>query len=396
MVSRSCQCGGHSYFNTIRHTLTPKCVLPPPVDSVQALVEYGANTNARNSLSGATPLHMVAQSRKQQATIANRIRIVELLVDHGAQLDAADQFGMTPLDTLQAVIQQKKDEADSDDNTAESLQPLLEKLKPTSASPLFDLLLAEKEGNATENSRRNEEIRQLIEERGDTILQDQLQGESPVEHLMEILLNPAKESSLASNVELLEILIAHGAELKESEGKKPRYDGLVLVNEGSPFYRLVDCVREEMVEKQIEGSSIRLPHLIRAIDLFLQGKVEIDTKTVEILHAAARRGEIDVVKLMVERCKIDPNIKGRQDMTALHFAARSGRLEVLVSCFELYFNVVCNRSEFCWWPIYLLQEFLLEQPGIQVNAQDNRGKTALDAAMVNGRSELVAILEKQV
>jgi ankyrin repeat protein len=36
----------------------------------------------------------------------------------------------------------------------------------------------------------------------------------------------------------------------------------------------------------------------------------------------------------------------------------------------------------------------LKQPGIDVNAKDDRGKTALEAALVNEKNEVARILEK--
>jgi len=44
--------------------------------------------------------------------------------------------------------------------------------------------------------------------------------------------------------------------------------------------------------------------------------------------------------------------------------------------------------------LFSLQHFLLQQPGIDVEAKDDRGKTALDAARANDKSEVVKALEE--
>jgi ankyrin repeat protein len=56
-------------------------------------------------------------------------------------------------------------------------------------------------------------------------------------------------------------------------------------------------------------------------------------------------------------------------MTALHFAARSGKSDVV--------------------------KFLLDLPNVDVSKRDCHGMTALDAAIVNGHTAVVGLLQSE-
>jgi ankyrin repeat protein len=62
------------------------------------------------------------------------------------------------------------------------------------------------------------------------------------------------------------------------------------------------------------------------------------------------------------------NTRGRQGMTPLCFAARSGKTEMV--------------------------EYLLQVEGIDVSIANDLGQTALVAARVNGEDDVVALLEQ--
>jgi ankyrin repeat protein len=90
--------------------------------------------------------------------------------------------------------------------------------------------------------------------------------------------------------------------------------------------------------------------------------------TEQLLHDAARRNQLEFCHFLIKDLKISPNVKGRQGMTPLQFAARSGKTEMVV--------------------------FFLSQEGIDVDIQDDRGQTALDAARVNDKEDIVVLLER--
>ena len=95
-------------------------------------------------------------------------------------------------------------------------------------------------------------------------------------------------------------------------------------------------------------------------------------KVIQMMHTAARKGLAPAVEFWIRELQVDPNIKGRQGLTPLHFAARSGKTQVV----ELLFR--------------LNDELDL---GLDINQVDDRGKTALDAAIANGKGDIVELIE---
>ena len=314
------------------------------VEAVQALVGLGADTNARNNLTGATPLHMVAQSRKKEANVANRMQIVDLLVQHGANLEAVDTFGATPLDTLRAVV------AQSDPTIAATLRPLEDKLQPQ-LPPLFQLFL---EASSGDPATKHEAVRALIDEKGDGILQTEFQGQTPVECILDQLLDPEKTSvqDMGSYVALIQLCISHGARVSSLAEKKDVGEMNMDVIPETSIFRLVSAIRDEFSKTNDDGatdsSSGRLESLLQVVDLLVQqDDFAIDDDTIQLLHQAARRGQLQLAEFLVSRLKVDPNTKGRQGLTPLHFAARSGQVGILVRCCAAAAYVSVRLTHLC-------------------------------------------------
>jgi ankyrin repeat protein len=64
------------------------------IDLVEQLLNQGAEVNARWGQEGKTPLHLAAESPKEE-----RIRVAKLLLERGADINAMDEAGWTPLTT---------------------------------------------------------------------------------------------------------------------------------------------------------------------------------------------------------------------------------------------------------------------------------------------------------
>ncbi len=66
-----------------------------PVGAVQLLIGHGADVNAANSR-GMTAMHYAAKAGNDQA--------IQILADHGARLDVKDRLGRTPVDIANGVL----------------------------------------------------------------------------------------------------------------------------------------------------------------------------------------------------------------------------------------------------------------------------------------------------
>ncbi|KAL3921229.1 MAG: hypothetical protein SGARI_006733, partial [Bacillariaceae sp.] len=110
------------------------------VDCMDLLLQHGANLHAKNSLTGATPLHCVLQSGKSKAVKERYLACIEKLLHTGADPNAKDDMGRTPLEYV-----------DENDEMRNEVLRIFESMKHAN-SPFRDLLhaLYQKEENALE------------------------------------------------------------------------------------------------------------------------------------------------------------------------------------------------------------------------------------------------------
>lgn len=267
--------------------------------SVQVLIELGAKVNAKNTMTGASPLHMVAQARKGKLTatkddVEARVRIVEILVKAGARKDQLDNLGNLPVDSSTLANEEYRP-------LREALQPnapdILEVLENLDATALQELL-SMNSGMAS------------IEYKGKT----------PVMIVVDAILAAVAENydHVEDSIQCLRVLLSSQA---RTDAVGPMD---VLQTNESPLHRLVVAVRETKNQGKNDDA------LCTAVELMQKSGVVLDTDTVLLLHQAARRNEVAFARYCIETLEMDPNTKGRQGMTPLQFAARSGQLEMVV------------------------------------------------------------------
>lgn len=74
-----------------------------------------------------------------------------------------------------------------------------------------------------------------------------------------------------------------------------------------------------------------------------------------------------MIQFLINVLGIDPNFRGRQGMTALHFAARGGKSEIV--------------------------KWMLDNcPTLDANVLDGTGQKAVDYARANGKENIVELL----
>eukprot|EP00980_Cylindrotheca_fusiformis_P019306 scaffold6632_cov102-Cylindrotheca_fusiformis.AAC.1 len=90
------------------------------VDCVALLLEHGANIDATNQLTTATPLHSVCHSNRAIGK-PRRVQTIEKLIQAGADPNAVDQMGRTPIEYV-----------DGDDPDFEQIQAVFNSAKTVS------------------------------------------------------------------------------------------------------------------------------------------------------------------------------------------------------------------------------------------------------------------------
>ena len=331
-----------SHANRVAQSALHIATLWGNVEAVQALLEHNADVNAKNKMTGATPVHCAVQSRK--GSVERRAICIRKLIDHGADVSMPDMFGKTAYEFC--------------DGDSQSLAQLLQPKFP----PLFAAL---EEGNLRQ-------VKELIQ--GDpSIVQKTFMEQTPLCFTMDVLLAKDNDGKYRNGtteaaedqppkdypnlVEMLEVLLKAGADpnavFKSDNLDEPAYP---------PLYRVCVALQKAYKDQDTE----RAAFLEATVKLLKQYGAEATSDLHQLLLTACRKNELDLTKLLIEIVHINPNVQGRQGMTPLQFAARSGRIDIV--------------------------KYLLSQPNIDIRIQDDRGNTAMDAAKVNDKMEVVDIL----
>lgn len=269
---------------------------------------------------------MVAQSLK--STVDRRLRCAEILVAHGARVDQPDHYGMMPVQVLRQVLEEKRDAVDD-----ELTQKLIAAMEPT--RPDIHAALAE---------RNVSRLQELLEK--DAALSNlPYQGDAPIEFVTNALIqSPKNEGESVEDdgdalVRMLELLLKHGGNANGSESNSGT---AALSDPGEvkevPLHKLVcalrDCINNNRQQDSSSTDTSTSPAAARcleaAIDLLVQAGATVTPETAQLLHLAARRDEVTFARFLIEKLHVDANLKGRQGMTALQFAARSGKMDMLV------------------------------------------------------------------
>lgn len=354
------------------------------VEAVQTLLELGANPKAANRLTGATPLHMTVQSRKTTHDVKEQI--VELLIAKGADTTVADHYGKLPLDYCLLA-----GDVPAGHRLLASLQP---------AEP--DLFIAIQEADlnkvkevianaAASNDNDKSAVTDLVNltHRGETPLLRAVTAMTLLEVAEEHV--PSDLEELHTLQDIVELLLENGAkvnpvvEMDEAAAAAAALDS----DESSstpqvpPLQILLETIVTILKQPTKYNDVVPQPLVDVAKALQKAGSksddgtasssscLTVDQRS-QFLHNAARRGHLRVLQFLLEELQWNVNDTNRQGMTALQFGARSGKLKVVQ---------------------YLLQQF---PDTIDVTHADDRGQTALQAAQINGQTEIVELLQQAV
>lgn len=125
-----------------------------------------------------------------------------------------------------------------------------------------------------------------------------------------------------------------------------------------------------------------------------------DARGLTALHFAAIKGHTKICQILGERDEININAKDNGKRTALHCAACNGRKDVCQVLLDAgaYPGVKCEQMStvlhFVAWNGHGETCKLLLDAGVDVYAEDNEGRTALDVAERYKRSDIVKLLKE--
>lgn len=341
------------------------------VDCVSILLQHNANVHSRNKISAATPLHAACQFNRAVGT-ERRVQVVDLLLKAGADMNAEDQNGKRPVDYVQ--------DSEKDSVQLRAMLTSTANLPATSfyyQIPQIEHLLIEnvKQRGPIETFRSHlVELQSALQLRVNQepeikVLPDK---HSPLKELLERWLEceDVDDYSLPALEAMLKYKYTFGDTTCNlyMEPNGP-VDELV----GQLCMAIVD--RYKMIGKNFQDSLLQ--QWIDAVTLlrpFVTDTLACSRHWLEM----SRRNYLDLAKVWWDVWRLDPTpIVGPQEMTPIHFAARSGNLEFV----KLLVKIQTVESDNPKAIGYILAQ------------KSKLGQTPLEAAKVNGKDDIVQWLE---
>jgi ankyrin repeat protein len=437
-----------NHSNTVGQTSLHVASLWGNVEAVEMLLYYGADVNAQNRINGATPLHSAVQSMKKP--IGNRTKCIQLILDSGADDSTTggttggpikcnplltDFFGLTAYDTLLAMVKSEYMEKCNEDDYKEydNMAKVLSCANETLTSNRHEIFTIIDECEDDDSIDKLKQLFTLDSHTGDQEddqdnLEDEIvhvidlkSGLTPLLYTIEKILNydndngsdddsNDNDSNSNSNKknnkvrkmyymkQVICILLEYGADMDANDESTSTGTSMIpgvanaigtkevkdlfheLCKMLSNIYARTNNDMDMETDDTNNDQQIKkyLEEIIIALLSNGGSSIKISPSTTSILHDAARRGYIQTIRFWTEVLKVDINLKGRQGLTPLHFAARSGRVDVVKYILSLADGgggdgVTCL---------------------VDVSILDARGKTALDAAIVNDKEEVVKLLQE--
>jgi ankyrin repeat protein len=299
--------------------------------------------HAGNRLTGATPLHCSIQSSQAALRKPQRLRCIDLLLQHGADPTKLDLLGRTPVEYL-----------DDEDIDRTEILALLEPSQPA----IFKALA----------SRRNVDELQTILSRDTTQINAVYQGVTPLLQVVHTWCDDHDDDdddhagdSFCTTT--FQFLVNNGVA------------DLTATNDNDET--AVDLLCTSILQRYKQSKSIEdtaLKAWKAAVDMLVEKNATHGASATTVWLEIARRNYLELAELWTT-WKISPVgdtiVMNRQSMTPLQFAARSGHAQ-------------------------MVDLLLREYPMIDISHQDQRGQTALQAAQVNGHDEIFQMLQEHL
>jgi len=346
-----------SHSNVVGQTALHISALWGTVESMQVLINAGANVDAQNQIAKMTPLHCAIRGTFQSfaETHSRRVQCVKLLLKAGADVKLCDMKGKNAFESIDDAIQETqmrnmgnieaemKDMREALGGAGVNMSPLALYIETLDAEGVKDYL-----------------------DGGEDDLADDDGGVSRVEMNKGLLAVVQKfrsfvdDNSTDLEYKLLRDMIHCLLEAGADPNSHPMISETPSPLEEAPLHIISSSI--------CSTSSITIVADVAAeiIKDLLSHGAKISSVTMDLLPRAAHRGKLDAVKFLTESVGVNPNFRGRQGMTSLILSSRSGKTEVV--------------------------QLLLENDSVDVGITDDAGKKAIDYASTNGKEEVVSLL----
>jgi ankyrin repeat protein len=261
------------------------------------------------------------------------------LISGGAAVDKADNYGHLPVQVVQAGAIESPDAAaapPASEDTHATLQTFIAKLQPERPA-LFSAIA----------KRDLAFVQEQCATQGASLTKLSFQGMLPLSFAVDEFLDACRTGSpevetneLENLLGIVQVLLRSGADVNGGISLDSKANPTALLADASdtkdpPMQRAICQIQEAFKSKPSTESITKasdVSTLSSLITMFVDSGATISEDTVLLLHQAARFNEVAFAQFLMDALHVDPNAKGRQGMTPLHFAARSGQVEMVVRC----------------------------------------------------------------
>ena len=344
------------------------------VETVGALINAGANVNVQNQIGQMTPLHCAIRGTFQSFYDSHerRVEVVKLLLAAGADVTIADSKGKDAYETIDDVCKEaeaRKMSINPNDRSIKNDELIMQQeMRHTldrarlNSSPLIQFI------DNLDVEGLEERLREAQE--ADTVEDD----EGGDKKISKVLLG----KTLRCAIDKYTWFVDENDSNNDHAYAKLRDIVSCLLKYGTnpntfpnPYQKLEDAPLH--IISVVACSTALLSNNIASViameigqELITHG-AQIGTATKDLLPHAANKGSLAAVEYLINSLDSDPNVRGRQGMTALILAARAGKTDIVK------YLLHCDKA-------------------VELEITDDAGNRAIDYATKNNREDIVALL----
>ncbi|WP_133406345.1 ankyrin repeat domain-containing protein [Parashewanella tropica] len=407
------------------------------IEAVRTLLKHSSNIDSADCV-GSTALHLAADH--------GHSAVVALLIKSGATPTLCDFNGLTPLQiactsghlqVVETLLEHETENIDWQDSLGYT--PLMHATRTGNPSIVKALLKHTKNVNLSTHHGKtalhiaifqgSTEVIELLKSAGAEVNAKTEVGKTPLHFAARdhqfttakaLLENANANADIQDShgetplmivakdgdIELAKLLISHTTDINlvNHSGQSALY--LAVMNGHSD---IVDCLLKNGASAELRNIKSETPLKVatrcrqyQAVKVLLDHDPDIvnasDSQGWTALMNAASYGDIDTVKLLLKH-QVDVNVVNHDGKTALYCAADGGHSDVVSLLLEHGASAI-QRDKQAFTPLQIaahkgrgaVVDVLLKQPEVDIDAQNDRGWTALMLAAAHGNVGIVRSL----